>query len=203
MSSPMPPTITSPSVPDLAQVRTWIEKMIKALRFVELVVAILALIGRMREINLELTKQIVNFRRARPRSETLRRLEAQHVFPFMLEGSQPSKPDKPKPKASRKGKHPGRAALPAHLLRVPVINAVPPEDRKCPRCGCMMTTVGHNVCEILEVEPARIYVIERKDERVACPNDDTHRVGQDAATDRRARQARRHAHRRVSRGQVP
>ena len=173
MSLPTPPTITSPSVPDLAEVRAWIEKMIKALRFVELVVAIVALIGRMREINLELTQQIVNFRRARPRSETLRRLEAQHVFPFMIEGPRPSKPDKPKPKASRKGKHPGRAALPAHLPRVPVINAVPPENRMCPLCGRMMTTVGHNVCETLEVQPARVYVLERKDERVACPYDDT------------------------------
>jgi transposase len=171
MSSPTPPTITSPSVPDLAEVRAWIEKMIKALRFVELVVAIVALIGRMREINLELTQQIVNFRRARPRSETLRRLEAQHVFPFMIEVPRRSKPDKSK--ASRKGKHPGRAALPAHLLRVPVLNAVPPEDRMCPLCGRMMTTVGHNVCETLEIQPARVYVLERKDERVACPYDDT------------------------------
>jgi transposase len=36
-----------------------------------------------------------------------------------------------------------------------------------------MTTVGHEVCEILEVEPARIYVMQRKDERVACPHDDS------------------------------
>src|SRR6185369_6179709 len=108
---------------------------------------------------------------ARPRSETLRRLEAQHVFPFMIEPARPSKPDKRK--ESRKGKHPGRAALPAHLPRVPVLNPVPPEDRICPLCGAMMTTVGHNVCEILEVQPARVYVLERKDERVACPNDDT------------------------------
>jgi len=36
-----------------------------------------------------------------------------------------------------------------------------------------MTTVGHEVCEMLEVEPARLYVVRRKDERVACPHDDT------------------------------
>ncbi len=64
-----------------AEVRTWIEKMIKALRFIELVVAVLALIRRMREINLALMTQIVHFRRARPRSETMRRLEAQCVLP--------------------------------------------------------------------------------------------------------------------------
>ena len=163
--------ITSPSVPELAEVRAWIEKMIKALRFVELVIAVVALIGRMRDINLDLMKQIVQFRRARPRSETLRRIEAQQLLPFMIEGARPAKPKKPK--QSRKGRHPGRAALPAHLPRVEEINAVPPDQRICPLCGSMMTTVGHELCERLEVHPARVYVIARKDECVACPNDDT------------------------------
>jgi len=173
MSSPTPPppTITSSSVPDLAEVRAWIEKMITALKFAELVVAIVALIARMRDINLELMKQVVQYRRARPRSETLRRLESQQLFSFMVEAQKPKKPKKPK--QSRKGRHPGRAALPAHLPRVEVINAVPPADRICPLCGSLMTTVGHEVCEILEIEPARIYVQHRKDERVACPHDDS------------------------------
>jgi transposase len=163
--------ITSPSVPELADVRTWIEMMIKALRFVELVVAVVALIARMRDINLDLMKQIVQLRRARPRSETLRRLEAQQVFAFMTEGSRPKKPKRPQ--QSRKGKHPGRAALPAYLPRVEEINAVPADQRKCPLCGSEMTTVGHELCERLEVHPARVYVVARKDERVACPHDDS------------------------------
>jgi len=163
--------ITSPSVPELAEVRAWIEKMIHALRFVELVVAVLALIGRMRDINLELMKQIVQFRRARPRSETLRRLEAQQLLPFMVEGAGPKKPKKPP--QSRLGKHPGRAMLPASLPRVEVLNAVPADQRTCPLCGSLMTTVGHDVCERLEVHPARIYVLARHDERVACPHDDS------------------------------
>jgi transposase len=165
------PAITSSSVPDLAEVRAWLEAMIKALKFVERVVAILALIGRMRDINLDLVKQVAHFRRARPRSETLRRIEGQGVFAFMGEGARTKKPKKPA--TSRKGIHPGRSALPAHLPRVEVLNLVPPEKRICPVCGCEMTTVGHEVCEILEVEPARIYVVQRKDERVACPHDDS------------------------------
>ena len=40
--------ITSPYAPDIAQVRVWLERMIAALRFVEIVTAILALIVRMR-----------------------------------------------------------------------------------------------------------------------------------------------------------
>lgn len=179
MSSAPTPIITSSTAPDLAEVRTWIEKMIVALRFAELITAILALIGRMAAINVDLLKQITQHRRGRPRSEKLLRLEAQLSLP--LEGliAAPQKPktedDGPerKRKGSRRGKHPGRAALPAHLPRVEVINAVPEEQRTCPQCGRTMTTVGHEVCEMLEVEPARLYVVQRKDERVACPHDDT------------------------------
>ena len=125
----------------------------------------------MRDINLDLMKQIAQFRRTRPRSETLRRLEAQQLLPFMVEGAGPKKPKKPP--QSRKGKHPGRAMLPASLPRVEVLNPVPADQRTCPLCGSLMTTVGHDVCERLEVHPARIYVLARKDERVACPHDDT------------------------------
>jgi transposase len=179
MSSPTPPIITSSSAPDLAEVRTWIEKMIAALRFAELIVAILTLIRRMADINLDLLKQIAQHRRGRPRSEKLARLEEQLSLPLDGLIAAPTKPrtedDAPerKPKGSRRGKHPGRAALPEHLPRVEVINAVEEEQRTCPQCGRTMTTVGHETCEILEVEPARFYVLRRKDERVACPHDDT------------------------------
>jgi transposase len=37
----------------------------------------------------------------------------------------------------------------------------------------MMTTVSHSSCLILNVIPARVFVEERLDETVACPNDDT------------------------------
>lgn len=171
MSPPTPSIITSPSAPDLTDVRAWLEKMIKALKFVELVSAILYLITRMRDINFELMKQVAHLRQARPRSETLKRLDAQRAFFFMLDSAKPSKPRKPS--QSRKGRHPGRAALPAHLPREEKLNKVPEEQRTCPRCGRTMTTVGHEVCSILEVRPALFYVLERKDERVACPYDDT------------------------------
>ena len=47
-------------------------KMIATLRFVEMVTAIIALIGRMRDLNTELVKQLALMRRARPRSEIAR-----------------------------------------------------------------------------------------------------------------------------------
>ncbi len=174
--------ITSPYAPDLAQVRAWLEKMIRALRFIELVAAVLALIGKMRDANTELLRQVAHLRRARPRSETLERLQRQLALPLAgvlspvvappvktgEDGSTPGARGK-----QRRTKHPGRGALPAHLPRVQIVNAVPAAARICPACGAEMTTVGHSKCEKLDIVPARIVVIERLDERVACPKDDT------------------------------
>jgi transposase len=170
--------ITSAFAPDLDEVRAWLEKMIATLRFVELVAAILALITRMRDLNTELVAQLAHLRRARPRSETLERLERQLVLPldgFLVPSV--SKPNEDAPagrdKTTRRGRHPGRAAPPAHLQRVPVFNRVPPELRICPQCGSMMTTISHSSCFILNVIPARVFVEERLDETIACRNDDT------------------------------
>jgi transposase len=168
--------ITSAHVPDLEQVRAWLQKMIASMRFVELIMAIIGLITRMRDINTELNKRLAHLSRKRPRSETLKRVERQLSLPFMQ--SAEAKPPQSstdntvdKPKASRKGQHPGRRALPAHLERITVDNPVPPAMRKCPQCGGEMTTVGHSMCEILDVIPARVVVMQRRDERVACPRD--------------------------------
>jgi len=168
------PQITSPYAPDIAQVRGWLERMIVALRFVEIVTAILALIARMRDVNTELTKQLVHMRRGRPRSETLDRLARQLVLPLtgVLERAAAKESAEPNTRAKRARRRSGRAALPAHLERVQVVNAVPEGERTCPLCGSEMTTIGHSKCEILEIIPARVIVIERLDERVACPNDD-------------------------------
>jgi transposase len=179
MAAPVESPITSPQSPDIAQLRAWLERMVVALKFAELIAAVVALITRMRDLNTQLTRQLAQSRRARPRSETLARVERQLLLPlFDSSGSmrkatpEQDNPPEPKRKKSRRGRHPGRALLPAHLPRVEVVNAVPPELRICPQCGRTMTTVGHEVCEILEVEPARLFVLQRKDERVACPHDD-------------------------------
>lgn len=169
-----PERITSPYAPDLGEVRAYLERTIRALRFVELVAAILAFVTRVCEVNGELSKKLAELRRRRPRSESLERLERQLVLPLGDLGGAavPATTDAPA-RRSRKGRHPGRAALPAHLPRVEVLNPVPAEQRICPRCGTEMTTVGHSRCEILNVVPARVFVEVRLDERVACPKDDT------------------------------
>ena len=84
-----------------------------------------------------------------------------------------AKPDNEAKPKSRKGRHPGRGALPAHLPRVDVENPVPPALRICPLCGCEMKTVGHTTCETLSIIPAQIVVEARHDETVACAADDT------------------------------
>jgi len=170
--------VTSAFAPDLDEVRAWLQKMIAALRFVEMVTAVISLIVRMRDINTELVAQLAHLRRRHPRSEALCRLERQLVLP--IEGLTVPSAAKPKDdrtsdddKKKRRGHHPGRGAPPAHLPRVPLFNRVPAELRVCPQCGAMMTTVSHSSCLVLNVIPARVFVEERLDETIACPNDDT------------------------------
>jgi transposase len=171
-----PERITSPYAPDLGEVRAFLERMLRTRRFVELVAAIVAFVARVCEINGELSKKLAELRRRRPRSESLERIERQLRLPLdalgVARAARPKQASARAPK-SRKGRHPGRAALPAHLPRVEVDNPVPPELRVCPRCGAEMTTVDHARCEILSVIPAKVVVEVRLDERVACPNDDT------------------------------
>jgi transposase len=90
---------------------------------------------------------------------------------FLIAGKATCKEKKKRP--PQKGTHPGRGKLPAHLPRVEELNPVPAELRICPRCGSEMKTVGHSTCEYLDIEPAKLIVVVRMDERVACPHDDT------------------------------
>jgi transposase len=150
--------------------------MVAALKFVELVSAIIAFIGRMAVVNGELTKQLAHLRRKRPKSETLARLERQLTLPLGPVAIVPARPPKeetdPKTKLPR-AKSTGRAPPPEHLPRMTILNPVPPHLRVCSVCGADMTTVGHSRCTIINVIPAKAIVIERLDERVACPRDNT------------------------------
>jgi transposase len=169
---------TSPYLPDLEALRAWLEKMVRAMKFVELVMAVVALIARMRDINLELTKRVAHLTRKRPRSETLERLERQLVLPFSgLVGPavKPARAEGSTPQGARKRRHGGggRGAFPAYIPRIEVKNPVPAPLRICPACGQEMKTVAHSVCETINVIPARFFIEHRLDETVACPDDDT------------------------------
>jgi transposase len=173
MQSPPSP---SPYAPDLSKVRAWLEQMIKALKFLELVSAVVVLIGRMSSINAELTKQLTHLRSKRPRSETMDRLQRQLQFRFEIKAPAVTVDDKEEPKDKTKPKKHGgggRGTLPARLPRVQIVNDVPADRRMCPLCGAEMKTIGHSVCASINVIPARIVIEERLDETVACPHDDT------------------------------
>ncbi|HEY6727022.1 MAG TPA: transposase [Polyangiaceae bacterium] len=158
---------TSPYVPDLDQLREWLEKML----------AVIGLIGRMRDINLELSKRVAQLTRKRPRSETLERLERQLVLPLAgLAATAPAgtapPPGDEKKKRQRRGGG-GRGTFPAHLRIVEVPNPLPPELRLCPVCGNEMKTFAHSVCASIAVIPAQIVIEHRLDETAACPIDNT------------------------------
>lgn len=191
-----PSSITSAQLPDVEDVRRWMKDMIASLRFVELVAAVIAFVVRMRDLNTELTKRLAEVRRGRPRSETLRRVEEQLAMNFaavivstmpsgtseqtetLAEASSarddiaPPNAEPPKGKKKRPSHH-GRGSLPAHLRRVDDFNPMPAAMRVCPACGETMKPLPCSVCEILDVQPAELIVRQRRDECLACPNDDT------------------------------
>ena len=172
----MKQTPTSPYTPDLEELRAWLQKMAAAMKLVELIAAVLALVTRMRDINLELTKRVAHLTRKRPRSETLERLELQLVLPLpgLIPAAKPvAKNPEPDEKKNRRRRGGGRGAFPAHLPRVDLPNPVPENLRTCPSCGARMATVAHSVCETINVVPARFFIERRIDETVACLNDDT------------------------------
>lgn len=162
-----PETMTSAHAPDIEEVRQWLQQMIKSLRFGELVVAVIAFVTRMRDVNTDLMKRLADMRRSRPRSETLRRVESQLavkfgevIVPVVYEEDSDAEPSTPSSSADtspsgpskndkkKRPSHPGRSALPAHLERVTEVNDVPADLRQCPLCGETMTTASHPVCEI-------------------------------------------------------
>lgn len=168
---PPKPAITSPYAPDLEKVRGWLSQKLAAGLFVEVIAAIIVLLQRMRDINLDLTKKIAHLKRKRPPSETLERLQRQLVLPIF--GAPLVKP-KRGPRSKERNNHPGRGELPAHLRRVERDNEVPRDKRKCPICGAEMETMCFTLgCEYLDIIPAEIVVVQQKDETVTCPHDNT------------------------------
>ncbi|MEJ2687254.1 MAG: IS66 family transposase [Gammaproteobacteria bacterium] len=79
-------------------------------------------------------------------------------------------PDYEEPPAGKqkkkRGPHPGRAPLPAHLERR--IEHHDLEDRTCPCCGEQMEPAGEEVSEELGMEPARFFVRRRIRHKYAC-----------------------------------
>jgi transposase len=64
--------------------------------------------------------------------------------------------------------HPGRQELPANLPRLERVIGCTPEQCQCSHCGQLMTVIGHETSEQLDVEPAKYFVMVTKREKRAC-----------------------------------
>jgi transposase len=174
------PPITSALEPDLAAVETFLRETFVRGAITLLVAAVLGLLRRMRDLNLELMKRLTAASsRKRPPSEAMRRLQLE--FPFLAAAPSNDKPARlPKEPKKRGAKTPtahGRPNLPAHLPRVPEPHFVPDAERVCPSCDvalervCMKTTA-----EKLDVVPAKYVVRQVQVETCACPRCRAHIV---------------------------
>src|SRR2546428_983348 len=119
----MPATITSAVDPDLDAVRKFIADMVAKGAVAALVVAIVGLLAKMRDLNTELMKKLAQKSRKRPPNEAMRRLQME--LPFLCapvaNDAKPAIADekKPRKRGAKKPKPHGRPLLPAHLRRVP------------------------------------------------------------------------------------
>ena len=71
------------------------------------------------------------------------------------------------PAHTRKKHGGGRKPLPAHLLREEIIYTLPEEQKLCV-CGCMLTKIGDERREQLDIIPAQIKVLVHVREKWAC-----------------------------------
>ena len=70
--------------------------------------------------------------------------------------------------AHERGKR-GRKKLTAHLPRVEIIHDIPEQEKVCPRDGTALERIGEEICEQLEVIPARVRVLRHIRPKYACP----------------------------------
>ena len=99
-------------------------------------------------------KQMVLF------AEMLKQLEAQN--PPVQPQPEPAAP----PAAPRKGH--GRRRIPDDLPRERRIHDLPENEKPCPCCGTMREIIGQEVSEQLDIEPAKLKVIEHVRLKYIC-----------------------------------
>jgi transposase len=172
--SDKPPPVTSAVDPDLGAVSKFITDMIAKGAVAALVTAIVALLVRMRDLNVELMRKLASKSKKRPPNEAMRRLQME--LPLLCA---PAANDvKPAPiidktRTKRGAKRPtahGRPLLPAHLPRVPQVLLVPAPQRRCPRCDVQVARICiKTTAEKLDVEPSKFIVSQTQVETCACP----------------------------------
>ena len=58
--------------------------------------------------------------------------------------------------------------LPAQLERRDNLIEVPESERPCPNCGDEREVIGHDVSEVVQFVPAKLYVRRDRREKRAC-----------------------------------
>src|SRR5260370_8221937 len=135
--SARPPPVTSAVDPDLGAVSKFITDMIAKGAIAALVAAIVALLVRMRDLNVELMRKLASKSRKRPPNEAMRRLQVE--LPFLCAPAvndakpAPATGKKPNKRGAKKPTPQGRPRLPAHLPRLPTVLPVAAPERPSPR----------------------------------------------------------------------
>jgi transposase len=70
--------------------------------------------------------------------------------------------------AHERGKR-GRKKLSAQLPRVEIVHDIPEQEKVCARDGTTLERIGEEVCEQLEVIPAKVRVLRHIRPKYACP----------------------------------
>jgi transposase len=95
-------------------------------------------------------------------AEMLKALEAQNP---PAQEPQPA-PAEPPTTAPRKGH--GRRRIPDDLPREQVVHDLAESEKPCPCCGTMRTVIGQETSEQLDIEPAKLKVIEHVRLKYIC-----------------------------------
>lgn len=61
----------------------------------------------------------------------------------------------------------GRKPIPAHLPRIDVVHDIPEVEKTCP-CGCLLSRIGEEVSEKLDIIPAKMQVLRHIRPKYAC-----------------------------------
>jgi transposase len=93
-------------------------------------------------------------------AELLKQLESQNP---PAEEPPPAAPAAP---TNRKGH--GRRRIPDNLPRERVVHDLPENEKPCPCCGTMRTVIGQETSEQLDIEPAKLKVIEHVRLKYIC-----------------------------------
>lgn len=98
--------------------------------------------------------------------------EGQAQLGLFLEGEMPESPSAPPMATQHIPAHerarPLRRPLPADLPREVIVLDLKPEDKPCPCCGEPRHEIGEEVSEKLDIEPAKMTVLQYRRKKYAC-----------------------------------